>query len=386
MLCGLQNIGNTCFMNAVLQTLAHCDKFHKYFMNLEFKTPLINNVISNLQASDVSKIEHELAMTATCQMYRLLYEMNKNKIVSPRKLKEILGMKNKLYAGFSQNDSHELLNFILDTIHEETKCTVEICTDSFPPIYQQVDKFKKLCIHGINTSETIADKKVYIDIYRDFEKTHQRELNVYEGIKFWANYIEHNFSVVSHFFTGVFHSKITCEHCNNVSRIFEIFTTLSVEIPNETEPITLCDCLKLFTTNSAISDYKCERCDNTKTCSKRMTLWNIPNIIFIHFKRFKTQKISETQSRIQKNSTMIDYPTQIDFADYMCKYNRKQQVYNLISVIHHYGSYSGGHYTSYNNVNDQWYCFDDAGVSEVSDIKKQVITDASYILAYKLQT
>lgn len=33
---GLKNLGNSCYMNSVLQVLAHTDDFKKYFLNNDF--------------------------------------------------------------------------------------------------------------------------------------------------------------------------------------------------------------------------------------------------------------------------------------------------------------------------------------------------------------
>ena len=45
-LSGLDNIGNTCYMNSVLQCLSNCDLFRDYLFNATFVKTLINKCAS----------------------------------------------------------------------------------------------------------------------------------------------------------------------------------------------------------------------------------------------------------------------------------------------------------------------------------------------------
>jgi len=63
----------------------------------------------------------------------------------------------------------------------------------------------------------------------------------------------------------------------------------------------------------------------------------------------------------------------------------KNTLYDLVAVINHRGSLSGGHYVAYakNHKNDKWYEFDDKTVTEVTeDIVKGV---EAYVLFFQKQ-
>lgn len=74
----------------------------------------------------------------------------------------------------------------------------------------------------------------------------------------------------------------------------------------------------------------------------------------------------------QKIDTFIDIPLRLSL-------NGKH--YCLHSVINHYGSSGGGHYTAHTLKGGQWFCHDDSSVQEMEE--SQVVTSAAYILLYR---
>lgn len=65
--CGLDNLGNTCYMNAVLQILIHCKVLRDY---LEQKT-FVGFLVQNLRKNSMN-VRQEIRRTFSCQLYRLL--------------------------------------------------------------------------------------------------------------------------------------------------------------------------------------------------------------------------------------------------------------------------------------------------------------------------
>ena len=62
---------------------------------------------------------------------------------------------------------------------------------------------------------------------------------------------------------------------------------------------------------------------------------------------------------------------------------RHSSVYDLYSVINHQGTLTSGHYIniSKNNLNNQWYRYDDDLIDKVSS--SEVISESSYVLFYQ---
>jgi len=384
--CGLQNIGNTCYMNAIIQLLIHLPKLQKYFVEQQFANDLISNVVEkikkdkNTNEPGKDQVEYELIRTVTSQFYKVIVAMENEKKIIPTDFKTIISLKNDTFKGNDQNDSHELINFILDSIHEETKSHSVMRYDRFPEVYKQVDNVRNSYNEKINNVQDIEKKWQYINAYYNFEKEHQHEISMYYGTKYFANYLENNLSIISRNFTGIYHSTILCDTCKTPSHSFEIFTTLALEIPLDKQNVNIYDCLDSFTNEEILNDenkYKCCRCNTETSSKKQIRIWNSPEILIIQLKRFKTHGNS-----LRKIGEQVDYPERLNMAKYICPYNKKDAMYELVSVNHHHGAFGGGHYTSCCKLDDQnWYHFDDSNISLISEFKNTIV-NSSYLLIY----
>lgn len=387
---GLQNIGNTCYMNSVLQCLIHNPILQKYFISQEFVNEIVDNLREKLtkqnkDATDKNLLESEFRNTMSYEFYQLLDDVSKYDNVQPCDFKKNIGSKNSIFAGMGQNDCHELINFFIDTLHEETKYSVSV--KCVPPEYQFVEDIRRKFAAKINSLSVLDDKLLCVMEYNNFEATHPREVAIYNGVASWSKYIEHNCSVISQHFTGVYHSTITCGNCGNNSNSFEIFTSVSLEIfPDKeilnNEHITLYNCLEKFIEpEDLIGDnkYNCSKCNCYTNSRKKLSFWYMPDMLIVHLKRFKNNG-----THIRKITSLIEYPMELDMYDYISEYNKKKAQYKLISVIQHFGQCNGGHYISYSITSDgKWYRFDDGHVSVIEqNIEDEIVTNASYILIY----
>ena len=110
-LCGLPNLGNTCYLNASVQALMHTEPFCSYFLECESYLPPKEAQPGKSQANrrlvhSVSDLVHQFWVQGP-------------KTASPHNfMRDTLDL-NPDFRGYGQQDSQEFLRRTLDFLHEE---------------------------------------------------------------------------------------------------------------------------------------------------------------------------------------------------------------------------------------------------------------------------
>lgn len=169
--CGLQNLGNTCFMNSALQCLSNTPQLTKWF--------LADNYKKDLNRDNPLGMKGQVA-EAYGELVEKLWSGTSN-YVAPRDFKYTIGRFNSSFSGYQQHDTQELLAFLLDGLHEDLNRII---------------------------------KKPYIEL-PDFDGMKDSEI----AQKSWDYHRARNDSVIVDLFQGQFKSRLICEECRNVMYI-----------------------------------------------------------------------------------------------------------------------------------------------------------------------
>ena len=127
---------------------------------------------------------------------RWLKSINNNNIINPKPIKNIIGQIKKNFNSYEQQDANELLNFLLDELHEELN---------------------------------LKNEKIYIpnpDDYISQYNTNEELSNIY-----WANSIRRGTSFINSIFSFQLKSILTCQKCKKEKCSFETMTNLYLPIP-----------------------------------------------------------------------------------------------------------------------------------------------------------
>uniref|UniRef100_A0A8C8SXP0 Ubiquitin carboxyl-terminal hydrolase 8 n=1 Tax=Pelusios castaneus TaxID=367368 RepID=A0A8C8SXP0_9SAUR len=331
-LTGLRNLGNTCYMNSILQCLCNAPHLADYFNR-------------NVYQDDINRLNilgHKGEVAEEFGIIMKALWTGQYRYISPKDFKITVGKINEQFAGYSQQDSQELLLFLMDGLHEDLN---------------KADNRKRY-------------KEENNDNLDDFKAA---ELA-------WHKHKQLNESIIVALFQGQFKSTVQCLTCHRKSRTFEAFMYLSLPLAS-TSKCTLQECLRSFSREEKLTDsnrFYCSHCKTQRDSLKKLEIWKLPRVLLVHLKRFSYEGRWK-----QKLQTSVDFPLEgLDLSQYVIGPKNNLKKYNLFSVSNHYGGLDGGHYTAYcrNALKQRWYKFDDHEVSEIS--ASSVKSSAAYILFY----
>jgi ubiquitin carboxyl-terminal hydrolase 22/27/51 len=367
---GLYNMGQTCFMSVILQSLIHNPIIRTFYL-----------------AEGHRKEDCEREACTSCALddiFTDFFGQEKHEGYGAVHMLQGCWKGGGGLAGYSQQDAHEYLGFILNSLHSANTADDD---DSQGNITQPKDAAARDCT-----------------------------------------------CVIHQTFGGLLKSTVTCSTCKNTTTALDPFMDLSLDIRNsatairqkklklingtsttkEILPMDLMECLDRFTSAETLSaeggNYHCRTCGSAQEAKKKLSLVRLPPVVPIHLKRFRHEKTLATSSKVE---TKIRFPLTLDLTPYAASSSSKSKgdsalpngtaavnnsnskpadeddwirpdaIYELSSVVVHKGKIDNGHYVSYSRQGEDWFRFDDSMVVQVDE--KEAMGCEAYMLFYVIR-
>ncbi|GMF38692.1 unnamed protein product [Phytophthora fragariaefolia] len=318
---GFANLGNTCYLNSVLQCLTYTPSFAQFLLTKE----VFATFNGGKGKTGFAKSPNGNGFCSVRAMSRLLQTVHGNnapKVLQPKELVMNVRHISKSFRIGRQEDSHEFFRLLLDSM-------------------------QRSCLRRANVKS----------------ETHALASTTF----------------VHRIFGGKLKNYLKCAKCGYVSERFDDFLDLSLEIAHGVN--TVKGALKHFTAIETLDDrnaWKCSSCGKPSRAEKGLSIAECPNVLMIQLKRFdlmfgKIKRHIEFPRALDIAAGMGKN----------CEDRRRGRTkYELHAVLVHAGfSTDCGHYYAFvKGSSGQWYEMNDDSVRWVSI--DTVLQQKAYMLFY----
>ncbi|GBG72228.1 hypothetical protein CBR_g11160 [Chara braunii] len=425
---GLENFGNTCYCNSVLQALYFCVPFREHLLEYFGKCKGFPEADENL-------------LTCLADLFgQINSQKRKTGVIAPKRFVQRVKKENELFRSYMHQDAHEFLNFLLnelaDILAREAKGISSLsgngtnsANGGFTPgtsssASSRTGGANQPSVNngripgsggsgggssGAGTPSSsggIGGKGLHISTSQS-QLQFQSNVSGAGAASSAANGLANGNSSgrpngmsggpvvtwVHEIFQGTLTNETKCLCCETVTARDETFLDLSLDIEQNS---SITSCLRNFSSTETLNaedKFFCDRCCSLQEAQKRMKIKVPPRILALHLKRFK---YIEQLGRYKKLSYRVVFPLELKLCNTTDDAPGSEAEYSLFAVVVHVGSGPNhGHYVSLVKSHNHWLYFDDDNVEPIDESTVQTFfgstqemsnnTDHGYILFYECQ-
>ncbi|XP_048241529.1 ubiquitin carboxyl-terminal hydrolase 44-like [Haliotis rufescens] len=400
---GLRNLGNTCYMNSILQALGHIEDLRRFFLHLSFHNGFSPPVTPQRDMSPVRMIPSSIPVRSSNRVLKRLdtlecfKHLNTPSAVSTPKFRHKEG-------GLSGGGTH------VSSVEVQPAGALPLEEDEeHISLSQELHGLLRVLWSGkwaqVSPHAFLQAVWSKIPAFKGHSQHDAQEFlcELVEKVESEASTVpqcEEKPNMMAELFQGELTSQVKCLACRNVSSRHEPFMDLSLEFPERyqftstnkkvaNDVCQLTEMLDKFTETETLESqtYSCDRCNSRRRlpkskiytdAQKRFVVNKLPPVLRLHLKRFRWSG----RNHREKISTHVAFEEELNMTPYCTNIPDICQ-YRLTSVVIHHGrGFGSGHYTSYcyNSEAESWIHCNDSKV-ELCPLK-EVLASQAYILFY----
>ncbi|CAG8022308.1 unnamed protein product [Penicillium olsonii] len=390
---GMENYGNTCYCNSILQCLYYSVPFREAVINYPQRTPLdsleaalatnlkYQNPTAYLEAEALAAKQKASSPPSARQAgappnqpqkpedkdsaeYKKKVALQTLPILETKNNAASYGMSESLFTSLkdifeSVVASHERIGVVrpqqfLDVLRRENEMFRSA-------MHQDAHEFLNLLLNEVVANvETEATKQAFAEkALPPTESEDSLGMLASTGSK-----SPNTTRWVHELFEGTLTSETKCLTCEKVSQRDEVFLDLSVDLEQHS---SVTSCLRKFSAEEMLCErnkFHCDNCGGLQEAEKRMKIKRLPRVLALHLKRFK---YTEDLQRLQKLFHRVVYPYHLRLFNTTDDAEDPDRLYELYAVVVHIGGGPyHGHYVAIIKTEDRgWLLFDDELVEPV---------------------
>ncbi|XP_008321327.1 ubiquitin carboxyl-terminal hydrolase 47 isoform X2 [Cynoglossus semilaevis] len=265
--------------------------------------------------------------------------------------------------------------------------------NSILQVFFMTEDFRRAVNRCYSKEHTTMDGLLYTlfsDLERSLATTHQVTttlgivdvLEQRDAAEYFERILYLTSPEASKIFKGELQHKITCLTCKKWNHTRNYFWILPLAVKKSSPHTYSVDrgLRSFFREETVCGENKmyCNHCSSKKDAIIGCAVTQQPQILTLLLKRFTFD---------YRSSCFVKLHCSVDIPATLLMGNRRYQLYAL---VHHYGSLTGGHYTSQvqSFETGEWYCFNDNIVEKVQkplfDCEKATLrSESAYLLMYR---
>ncbi|KZC08288.1 PREDICTED: ubiquitin carboxyl-terminal hydrolase 35 [Dufourea novaeangliae] len=390
---GLSNLGNTCYMNSVLQAL---------LMTRQFCYEVLMYKPSN-------NTNDQVVLKKLQKLFTLLLYSNR---ISLAPTEILLASRPAYFLPGQQQDSSEFLCHLLDLLHEQEKTTSIPCeatdsnlkykddkeTNDVTLINEEGGTIKRWTTEEDLTGSIALERKTQSladftdgeDLAQIQQLSDSHSDSTDSGIQSVGGEDTTTQVPLVHRVLGG-KCKITyqCAQCDTSSHNTDKFRDLQLCFPEEiqeNQEVSVQDLINYYLTPEKLTGenkYRCDKCMKLCDAQRIIKILHTPTYLILILKHFRYDFDTRLRTKL-RHKVMYNETIQLPVSSSLCTTNETYQLY--AAVVHSGYSVDYGHYFTYARDSKQnWYKFNDSYVSQTTfnDFRDLKPPDTPYILFYE---